>query len=1175
MTGKYFLSFLIIYLFQLTTAAQLPRLMVRSSHSDDILSAGISPDQKKFITSSRDKTAKLWDASGKLLLNLPHKEWVKSAAFSEDGASILTTDGSVHIWDSKTGREHKRFDIFRYSVNYTDNGSGREIETDFGFFSNVNETQQILDSLTRLKSARRITGLIQPSGSLSFTRLSKDGSNFLTSCFDSLVQIWNVVTGKIIRSFKTNQKQISALEYSQDNTKILAAFVDSSFCIWDAASGEIVKKINSPDAVLLAIFHPDNKTVLTCGRKILRWDISTGKIVKTYDAPESASSISLLLNGEEVAITSSFVRGTTVINLQTGVYRKIGNTTATYISSSRDGKKIILGHKNGTCSYWDARSGEPLLSLEGPSQTVRCIAFSLDGNYIFTSATDNDGRLDARYYARIWNTKSGQPLSNIKNDEDIIQARFNRDGTKLLTVSQTNGYFDIESGGVKLWDVNTGKLIREFPLKRNVGKAVFSPDEKYILCSADSAAVLFDSETGTTVRIFNPNKGLIKSMDLSPDGKLLLTTFSDRMSRLWDISSGRAIRQWPNPQAKPAAIFSPDLQRVLTFNLDSLMKPDSLAILTDLKSGEWLSKMIHPGIIASALFSPDGKYIVTEDVRGLIWVWDEKGKLLWKLEGNRPVVSPDGKRLAAVYNPSGFGDKETMAEIREWDLRSGKLIRALNYNHRLISVYFAQDGSKIASLGADNSVSIWLTGKTEPIYSFYSIDSVNYHIQVPDGFYTATPAVARQFYYITPRLEVITFDQLDVKFNRPDKVLSAIGSNDTSLIKSYRLAWYKRLRKLGADSSYSFDYSKMPVLDILNRNMIEFEQQKDQLSLHVTAHDSIGTLSRLHVRINEVPYWGMKGLNIVHHKISFDTIITVPLSYGMNEIEVSVTNSQGMESYRIPLVVKYQPAVKPKENTWFIGIGIDEFADSRYNLSYSSEDIRSLTRSLRSKYGSSLRVDTLLNKNVTIENIKKLKELLKKTGINDRVIISYSGHGLLSKSYDYFLSTYTTNFQNPESGGMPYEDLEYLLDGIPARKKLLLIDACHSGEIDKEEFARLTKSIDSLGLSKGRGVIVESKNSQTLGLNNSYALMQNLFVNVTKSTGTTVISAAAGTQLALERNDLKKGVFTYSVIEALTRYRSIKVSEFRQEIIKRVNQLTRGIQVPTSRMEMLRNDWEL
>ena len=84
-----------------------------------------------------------------------------------------------------------------------------------------------------------------------------------------------------------------------------------------------------------------------------------------------------------------------------------------------------------------------------------------------------------------------------------------------------------------------------------------------------------------------------------------------------------------------------------------------------------------------------------------------------------------------------------------------------------------------------------------------------------------------------------------------------------------------------------------------------------------------------------------------------------------------------------------------------------------------------------------------------------------------------------------------------------------------------------------------------------------------------------LFVNVGKSTGANIISAAAGTQFALERNDLKNGVFTYSILEAMYKYPTLKISELKKIVGERVEQLTKGLQKPTSRNETIAVDWNV
>ena len=81
-------------------------------HTNDVLSASLSPDETRIVTACRDKTAKLWDAkTGTEILTLKgHAKMVFSASFSPDGNRIMTAsqDASVKIWDANTGMETLR-----------------------------------------------------------------------------------------------------------------------------------------------------------------------------------------------------------------------------------------------------------------------------------------------------------------------------------------------------------------------------------------------------------------------------------------------------------------------------------------------------------------------------------------------------------------------------------------------------------------------------------------------------------------------------------------------------------------------------------------------------------------------------------------------------------------------------------------------------------------------------------------------------------------------------------------------------------------------------------------------------------------------------------------------------------------------------------------------------------
>ncbi len=531
------------------------------------------------------------------------------------------------------------------------------------------------------------------------------------------------------------------------------------------------------------------------------------------------------------------------------------------------------------------------------------------------------------------------------------------------------------------------------------------------------------------------------------------------------------------------------------------------------------------------------------------------------------VFSADRKLLVTFR---GYG----YLQVYNWDKR--KQLTFFDVHDAPVNAFsLSNDGKYALSKAADGSFIVWkmpsLNGKDNGSLLFRSFyfDDGSFITVNKDGYYTSSKNAMNKLYYRKGQ-QRISFSQLDLKYNRPDKVLQSTGCTDTALITGYRKAYYKRLRRVGVDSLHFIKEVDPPVCNIRNENEVSDSTQLGLLKLNVYAKDERTGLKYFNIRVNEVPMYGSRGISLGSRK-TFDTTLMLPLSFGSNYVEVSVMNQKGIESYRTPVNIVYYDTseTKPVENKYFIGVGIDNFAEKGYDLKYSAKDIINLSEEL--SYQGYQVLDTLFNEHVTAENVKRLKEKLTATTVHDKVVIAYSGHGLLSSSFDYYLSSYNIQFSKPEVNGISYDLFESLLDSISPRRKLMLIDACHSGEVDKEELERIQRHNSSKG---NKGIIIHAyRNKARVGMTNSIDLMQDLFGNGGRNIGATIISAAGGTQFAIERKDLENGVFTYALIEAL--YNAATISEIKKYVNQRVLQLTKGIQRPTSRNETLMVDWKL
>jgi WD40 repeat protein len=293
-------------------------------------------------------------------------------------------------------------------------------------------------------------------------------------------------------------------------------------------------------------------------------------------------------------------------------------------SFSPDGRLIAAGLAKRGIQLWSttdlARAGAPLLQTGGE---VKALAFGPGGRAL--AAVTRDGR------ATVWDVKA-RSLTTGPFRVDVSQAlgvSFSADGTMLATAG---------SEGVRLWDAVTGAARGRLGEASAADDVAFSPTAPVValvrdgwlagdnpggIGTGEAVAEIWDVGRRSRIATLHVNagapdrdEGLGQTLAFSPDGRLLVTAGDDPLVRIWEVGTGRLVRELEQNVGGVLRLeFSPD-SRLLAVS----GKPD--ASLWDVETGTQVGRLSGGSRRAMLDLSPDGRLLLMTNGNGQGAVWD-------------------------------------------------------------------------------------------------------------------------------------------------------------------------------------------------------------------------------------------------------------------------------------------------------------------------------------------------------------------------------------------------------------------------------------------------------------------------------------------------------------------------------------------------------------------------
>ena len=1021
-------------------------------------------------------------------VSIGHALKVVAFDFSPNEKFIVSAgeDGVVKLWETKTGRLVKDWDpapdrsgSFKYTsdVAFLDDQyilvatNGKPLQRWEFASTGENSVEAFLDSkLTEQPTVRAF-------------RVHHDSKEMLVLDFNNNLKIWSTKsTNKPGTEMEATSERITSFCFSQDGKMVHAGTVEGNVVTWDAKKGKRLKSekmYNSPVLSLEADAAQGSNLVLSGTEKTLEvWDVISPNSKTSLPGAYSPANMLFPIRTTQFSTDGKYIAygansmavvwdaAGKAVKQQFFDPKKEERDGRVYaVCFSADNQKLLVGYDNGTILMWEVETGKLIHRMEGRPLEIKQLAFANNHQSAFVI---HDSNKDITY----WNGKNAVEKTLKGHRTDVLTAAFSPKGNFLLSCS--------DDGNLIKWNYLKDSILwQSGPRSEAIVDMAISPDEKTVIALTDSKSVeVWDLERMKVDRTLSHNQGKVTSIGLSADGKYAMTASSDNSMDVYEVENGfeKTTIKGQKPRINPVG------------------------------------------------FSPDGKYAVSVSCNyGLIEVWNLKiGQLSYSyktkdfevLSGHPFVCGPSGRPAFSSDNRHFMVPSLHGAML--WDLETGQPLILQGNTKDVRSVAFASPEIAVVG-GNDGSMTLFKVADGKPLVTIYQLNGNNSVVIAPDGLFDATPGALDQMYFVKD-LETIDLAQLKDLYYEP---------NLLSILMGYK---NERLRNVGV------------LEDLKLYPEVSAEIKNDKLYIDLTERG--GGIGKVSVFINgteviEDACDGAKNCSPIdleqftkhffyNEEEQLKNVITI-YAYNMegwlksppNEVYPFRATSKGGPGGGLSGLGK-KMAPRPDPGIYAIVIGTSNYKDDNIDLNFPDEDAKAIATSIQTISAPFFKGPKLVKQLTTDAtnqsdwpskaNIEAaFKEVAAKANAEDVFFLFLSGHGVTyseGNDADFYYLTMDCGDMNLANADIrknfciSTDTLTSWITLIPAKKRVVVLDACHSGKAAENLFAG-----KSLSASQEREL-----------------------ERLKDRTGMFVLASSESGQKSWEDKNLQQGLLTYSLL---------------------------------------------